>query len=100
MAQTQVYPHAFRSSYARTKSVHYLFLLFTSSVVALSCIAQIADITLLYCKAYTETEVAAAAEPVVADEVERTCGSIDVVTTTSEEWIIVAVANTDKTRAG
>ena len=55
----QVYPPAFRSSSARTKSAYYLFSLFISSVVVLSYIAQITDITLLYCETYTETAVGA-----------------------------------------
>ena len=81
----QVYPHAFRSSFARTKSSHYLFLLFTSNVAIISCFAQITDITLLYCKTYTET-VEAATVPIVAVEVEYSCiNPIVIVTSTFEE---------------
>ena len=81
----QAYPHAFRSSYARTKSAYYLFPLSASSILTLSCIAQITDITLLYCKTYTKT-VAAVAVSIVVAEVEHSCiGSIGIVTTTTEE---------------
>ena len=81
----QVYPPAFRSSSARTKSAYYLFSLFISSVVVLSYIAQITDITLLYCKTYTETE-ATDAVPTAAAEVEYPCTrSTETVTTTFEE---------------
>lgn len=78
----QVYPHAFRSSSARTKSAYYLFSLFISSIVVLSYIAQITDSTLLYCKTYTETDEAATV-PIEVEEAENTCtGSIVVATTT------------------
>ena len=78
----QVYPPAFRSSSARTKSTYYLFSLFISSVVVLSYITQITDITLLYCKTYTET-VGAVTAPIVIEEVEYSrIRSIAIVTTT------------------
>ena len=81
----QVYSHAFRSSFARTKSSHYLFLLFTSNVAIISCFAQITDITLLYCKTYTET-VAAVTVPIDVAEVENPRIRTKVaVTTTFEE---------------
>ena len=78
----QAYPHAFRSSYARTKSAYYLFPLSASSILTLSCIAQITDITLLYCKTYTETAVGETV-PIDIVEVEYpSMRSIGIVTTT------------------
>ena len=89
----QVYPHAFRSSFARTKSSHYLFLLFTSNVAIISCFAQITDITLLYCKTYTET-AAAVTVPTAVIEVEYSCNRTKVVDTTTLEE---RAARNDKT---
>ena len=83
----QVYPYAFRSSFARTKSPYYLSLLFIPSVISLFCIAQITDITLLHCETYTEA-AAAATVSIVVVEVEYSCiGSIVVATSTNEERI-------------
>ena len=56
---------------------------------------NISDNVMPYCKTYTETVVAV---PIVVVEVEWTCVRIVVVTTTFEEWIIVAVVNTCKIR--
>ena len=81
----QVYPHAFRSSSARTKSAYFVFSLFISSVVVLSYIAQITDITLLYCKTYTETVVAVTVSIVPVEEEHPWTRSIVTVTTTYEE---------------
>lgn len=50
-----------------------------------------------YCKTYTETVVAVTV-PIVVVEVEWTCVRIVIVASTFEEWIIVAVVNTDKVR--
>ena len=84
----QVYPHAFRSSSARTKSAYYLFSLFISSVVVFSYIAQITDITLLYCKTYTETAVAATGPTAPVEAEHPRTRSPAKVTTTSEERVV------------
>lgn len=60
---------------------------------------NISDNVMPYCKTYTETVVAVTV-PIVVVEVEWTCVRIVVVTTAFEEWIIVAVVNTDKIRVG
>ena len=78
----QVYPYAFRSSFARTKSAYYLFPLSASSKLTLSCIAQITDTTLLYCKTYTKSEVAVTA-PKVPIKVEYSRIGSNVIATTT-----------------
>ena len=60
---------------------------------------NISDNVMPYCKTYTKTVVAVAVT-IVSVEVEWTCVRIVIVTTTFEEWIIVAVVNTDKIRVG